>query len=197
MRPPEAPRPDVTRPAVFLDRSGTLIREPDYPIDPRTIELVPGVGEALHRLRRAGYLLVVVTNQSGIARGLFTEEEYRTVAARVEALLAGAGARPDRTEFCPHDPRISGPCDCRKPGVGMHLRAAEALDVDLARSWCVGDQVRDMLPARKLGMAGAVLVRTGHGGEEAPIVPPWAQVAADLEKASRLITGDRPRAPHP
>jgi D-glycero-D-manno-heptose 1,7-bisphosphate phosphatase len=185
----------VKRPAVFLDRSGTLIREPDYPIDPRTIELVPGVGEALHRLRRAGFLLVVVTNQSGIARKLFSEDEYRQVAARVEALLAGAGARPDRTEFCPHHPAITGPCECRKPGTGMHLRAAEALDVDLARSWCVGDQVRDMLPARKLGMAGAILVRTGHGSEEAPIVPPWARIVADLEEASRLITGTPPRTP--
>jgi D-glycero-D-manno-heptose 1,7-bisphosphate phosphatase len=188
----------VPRPAVFLDRSGTLIREPDYPLEPGTIELVPGLGEALHRLRSAGFLLVVVTNQSGIARGLFSLEEYRAAASRIDALLAGAGVRPDRTEFCPHHPRYTGPCDCRKPGVGMHLSATEALDVELAQSWCVGDQVKDLLPARTLGMAGAVLVRTGHGSESAPAAPSWAHVAADLAHASRIIVGDpAPHPPHP
>jgi D-glycero-D-manno-heptose 1,7-bisphosphate phosphatase len=177
----------MSRPAVFLDRSGTLIREPDYPLHAESVELHPGVGAALHRLREAGFLLVVVTNQSGIARGLFSEGEYHEVAARVDQLLAGVGARPDRTEFCPHDPRITGPCECRKPGTGMHLRAATALDIDLGRSWCIGDQVRDVLPARKLGMAGALLVRTGHGQEEAPALPPGVRAVADLRAAAAEV----------
>ncbi len=177
----------MSRPAVFLDRSGTLIQEPDYPLHAESVELTPGTGEALHALRQAGFLLVVVTNQSGLARGLFSEEEYREVATRVDRLLAGAGARPDRTEYCPHDPRITGPCTCRKPGTGMHLRAAAALDIDFARSWCVGDQVRDVLPARTLEMAGAFLVRTGHGVEEAPALPPGVRAVDDLRAAAREI----------
>lgn len=177
----------MSRPAVFLDRSGTLIQEPDYPLHAESVELTPGTGEALHALRQAGFLLVVVTNQSGIARGLFSEEEYREVATRVDRLLAGVGARPDRTEYCPHDPRISGPCTCRKPGTGMHLRAAAALKIDLARSWCVGDQVRDVLPARTLEMAGALLVRTGHGAEEALTLPPGVRAVDDLRAAAREI----------
>jgi D-glycero-D-manno-heptose 1,7-bisphosphate phosphatase len=185
----------VARPAIFLDRNGTLIREPDYPLDPDSVELERGVDRALHRLRGAGFHLVVVTNQSGLARGLFTEAEYRAVAARVEALLAGAGVRPDHVEFCPHHPAVSGPCDCRKPGVGMHRRAAQVLDIDFGRSWCVGDQVRDLLPARKLGMAGALLVRTGHGSEEAPAAPPGFPVVPDLDAASRLIVEAHPGPP--
>ncbi len=182
------------RPAIFLDRNGTLIREPDYPLDPDSVELEHGVDRALHRFRSAGFLLVVVTNQSGLARGLFTEAEYRTVAARIDALLAGVGVRPDHVEFCPHHPAVSGPCECRKPGVGMHRAAALALEIDFARSWCVGDQVRDLLPARKLGMAGALLVRTGHGSDEAPGAPPGFPVVPDLDAASRFIVEGHPGA---
>lgn len=185
----------MSRPAVFLDRSGTLIREPDYPLHPDSVELHPGVGTALHTLRRAGFLLVVVTNQSGIARGLFSEDEYHEVARRVDRLLAGVGARPDRTEFCPHDPRISGPCDCRKPGTGMHRRAAEVLGIDFARSWCIGDQVRDVLPARTLGMAGAFLVRTGYGREQAPGLPPGVDAVDDLGAAARAVVTLTLRSP--
>jgi D-glycero-D-manno-heptose 1,7-bisphosphate phosphatase len=178
------------RPAVFLDRSGTLIVEPDYPLHPESVELVEGVAAALHRLRAAGFLLVVVTNQGGIARGLFSEAEYREVARRVEHLLAGAGVRPDRVEFCPHDPGVSGPCLCRKPRTGMHERAARALGIDFGRSWCVGDQVRDILPARTLGMAGGILVRTGYGPEEARALPPGTPVVADLDAAARHIVAE-------
>ncbi len=177
----------MARPAIFLDRSGTLIVEPDYPLHPESVELVEGVVPALHRLRSAGFLLVVVTNQGGIARGLFTEAEYHEVARRVDRLLAAAGVRPDRVEYCPHDPVITGPCACRKPHTGMHERAARALGVDLARSWCVGDQVRDVLPARTLAMAGGILVRTGYGPEEAPALPPGTPVAADLNAAAHWI----------
>jgi D-glycero-D-manno-heptose 1,7-bisphosphate phosphatase len=177
----------MSRPAVFLDQCGTLIREPDYPVDPNTIELQPTVPRALHALKGAGFHLVVVTNQSGIARGLFSLEEYKAVAARVDALMAGAGVRPDRVEFCPHHPGYTGPCDCRKPGTGMHRRAAAYLKVDLARTWCVGDQVKDLLPAQALGMEGAVLVRTGHGDRNAPAAPAWARVAPDLGGAVEII----------
>lgn len=177
----------MARPAIFLDRGGTLIEEPDYPLHAESVGLVPGVGAALHRFREAGFRLVVVTNQSGIARGLFTEAEYHEVARRVRRLLEGAGVRPDLVLHCPHAPEVTGPCDCRKPGTALHREAARTLDLDLARSWCVGDQVRDVLPARTLGMAGGVLVRTGHGGREAPSAPPGTAVFPDLGAAAHHI----------
>ncbi|HSH76894.1 MAG TPA: HAD-IIIA family hydrolase [Longimicrobiales bacterium] len=178
------------RPAVFLDRDGTLIVERSYLADPDAVALVPGVPSALADLRSAGLALVTVTNQSGIARGLYTEEEYRAVAARIDEILTEAGAPVDATEYCPHHPDVTGPCDCRKPGTGMHRRAAAALGLDLARSYYVGDKVTDVLPARELGGQG-ILVRTGYGREQEGSAPEGTWVAEDLREAADLILGRR------
>lgn len=174
------------RPAVFVDRDGTLLRERAYVDDPDDVDLVPGTPRALRALRRAGYALVVVTNQSGIARGLYTEEEYHAVARRVDAELAAAGAGVDATRYCPHHPDFTGPCECRKPGTLMHRTAARELDLALDRSWFVGDKVKDVLPARKLGGEG-ILVRTGFGRREEPDLPEGFRVAEDLPDAVRII----------
>jgi D,D-heptose 1,7-bisphosphate phosphatase len=174
------------RAAVFLDRDGTLIAERSYLADPAGVELVPGAVEALRELRAAGLALVVVTNQSGIALGLYTERDYRAVAARLEDLLAGQGVELDATHYCPHHPDVTGPCECRKPGTAMHRRAAANLGLDLARSFYVGDKVSDVQPAGALG-GQAILVRTGYGAQHERLVRAGTWIARDLADAASQI----------
>jgi len=184
--PADAAADPALRPAVFLDRDGTIIEEVEYLSDPEGVALLPGAAEALALLRDAGFVLVVVTNQSGIARGLFGVEDYHTVAQRLDELLAAHGVSLDATHFCPHHPDISGDCFCRKPATGMHRAAAEELGLDLARSFLVGDRARDLLPALELGGEG-VLVRTGYGSQEEGGLPEVFQVADDLLEAAHMI----------
>jgi len=174
------------RPAVFIDRDGTLVVERDYLADPAGVELVGGAADALGALHDAGYALVVVTNQSGIARGLYTEADYRRVAARLDHVLEGQGVPVDATYHCPHHPDFTGPCSCRKPGTGMYEQAARDLDLDLAASWYVGDKVADVLPALALGGRG-ILVRTGYGAEQEGDVPNAVAVVDDLGAAARFV----------
>lgn len=174
------------RPAVFVDRDGTILVERHYLADAEEVELLPGALEALSMLSRAGFALVTVTNQSGIARGLYTEDAYRTVAARVDEVLARGGVVIDRTEYCPHHPDETGPCACRKPATGMHLEAARALGIDLAASFYVGDKVTDVIPAVELGGQG-ILVRTGYGSEHEASVPAGTWVVEDLRAAAERI----------
>lgn len=178
-----------SRRAVFLDRDGTLIREREYLSDPDGVELLADVPEAMIRLRGAGFVLVIVTNQSGIARGLYTLEDYRAVAQRVEEVLEEAGAPVDRTYFCPHHPEFSGPCQCRKPETGLYRQAARELGLDLGSSYYVGDRVKDVRPALSLGGTG-ILVRTGYGSEEEQRLPPGSQVVDTLLGAADWILGD-------
>lgn len=182
------------RPAVFVDRDGTIIAEKSYLADPTRVELIPGSAEALRRLRDAGFALVVVTNQSGIARGLYGEDDYAAVAARVDELLEAFGARPDETRYCPHHPDVTGSCDCRKPDTGMHRRAAGSLGLDPTRSYFVGDKVSDVLPAQALEGQG-ILVRTGYGSEQETSVPDGTWVVDDLAAAAARIldAGQQPR----
>lgn len=181
------------RPAVFLDRDGTLLVEKDYLSDPDEVELVPGAAGALAELADAGYLLVVVTNQSGIARGLYDEEAYEAVTRRMEAVLGEAGVTLDAVKHCPHHPDHTGPCGCRKPATGMHLEAAGELAIDPAASWYVGDKLSDVLPARELGGRG-ILVLTGYGAEERRRVPEAVAVLPDLASAAeRILEVDRGR----
>lgn len=174
------------RAAVYLDRDGTLVVERHYLADPDGIELVPGAEGALAALEGAGYALVVVTNQSGIARGLYTEGDYRSVARRFEEILAGAGIGLEGSYHCPHYPDITGPCACRKPGTGMYVQAAAELGLDPARSWYVGDKTSDVLPALELGGRG-ILVRTGYGREHEASVPEGVTVVDDIVGAAQHI----------
>lgn len=177
------------RPAVFLDRDGTVIVEADYLADPAGVALVDGADEAIRRLRRAGYAVVVVTNQSGIARGLYDEADYRAVAARLDEVLRARRALPDGTYYCPHHPDFTGPCECRKPGTGMYRRAARDLGLDLEASYYVGDKPTDVEPARALGGTG-ILVRTGYGKESEDRVPGEVRVVDDVvEAADRILEG--------
>jgi D-glycero-D-manno-heptose 1,7-bisphosphate phosphatase len=156
-----------------------------YLADPAGVELVEGAVEGLARLRDAGFAIVIVTNQSGIARGLYTEADYHRVAARLQAVLEDAGVPPDATYYCPHHPDFTGPCSCRKPDTGMYERAAAELGLDLEASWYVGDKVTDVLPAEKLGGRG-ILVRTGYGTDEERRASPEVYVVDDLYAAAAL-----------
>lgn len=177
------------RPAVFLDRDGTIIEERDYLSDPSGVVLLPGVVEALRLLAAADFLLIVVTNQSGIARGLYSLEDYHAVAKRVGEKLARAGVRLDSTYFCPHHPDFSGPCECRKPAVGMYRQAARELGADLQGSYFVGDRAKDVAPAAELGGQG-ILVRSGYGREEEPFVDDSVWVVDSLlGAAGRILAG--------
>lgn len=188
------------RAAVFLDRDGTLNEEVDFLTDPDELVLVPGAGAAVRALNDAGLAAVVVTNQSGIARGLLDEAGLARIHARLAELLAAQGARIDAWYFCPHHPDegappYRGPCECRKPAPGMLVRAARELGLDLRRSWVVGDSLRDLEAGAALGVPG-VLVATGKGERERaklagrPGPPP--HLAADLAAAVRLVlAGDR------
>jgi D-glycero-D-manno-heptose 1,7-bisphosphate phosphatase len=181
----------LLRRAVFLDRDGTLITERFYLADPDQVELVPGVGNALRALASAGFALVLVTNQSGIARGLYQERDFHAVQQRLNALLLECGISLDGVYFCPHHPEFSGPCDCRKPAPGMYQQAARDLALDLGRSVYVGDRVKDVLAALEFGGLG-VLVRTGFGNDEAGSVPMPVRVARDLTEAAGIILDSVP-----
>jgi histidinol-phosphate phosphatase family protein len=175
------------RAAVFLDRDGTLIEDRHYLRDPAQVQLLQGATEAVRQLNLAGLAAVVVTNQSGIARGRLTEADYAATTARLEELLAADGARLDGHWHCPHLPELTGPCDCRKPGPLLYRQAAAALGLDLSRSWWVGDRLRDVQPAQRFGGRG-ILVRSGQGVVDAalPAANAWPS-AADLLAAVRLI----------
>ncbi|HXY69637.1 MAG TPA: HAD family hydrolase [Gemmatimonadales bacterium] len=177
----------ATRPAVFLDRDGTLVRDPGYLHDPALVELLPGVAPGLAALARAGWPLVVVSNQSGMARGLYGPDAFAAVHARLGELLAPHGVRFAGAYFCPHHPDITGPCDCRKPGVALFEQAARELGLDLAASWMVGDRMSDAEPARRLGGHGLLLTPDGADPEAARARALGFAVAPDLVAAARII----------
>ncbi|MBX6363293.1 MAG: HAD family hydrolase [Gemmatimonadetes bacterium] len=171
---------------MFLDRDGTLIEERHYLADPDGVVLLPGAAAGLRALRELGYALVVVTNQSGIARGLFTEADFHRVQLRLEALLAAEGVRLDGVYMCPHHPEHGGPCECRKPGLGLYRRAIAELGVDASASLFVGDRATDIEPARAFGGRG-VLVRSGYGAAEARRLAGAFAVVDDLRGVAALV----------
>lgn len=174
-------------PAIFLDRDGTLIDDPGFLADPARVRLLPGVPEALRLLRHAGFQLVVITNQSGIGRGLLTEAQLAAVHAEIDRRLAAEGASVDGWYHCPHRPDEG--CECRKPGTALHRRAAHDLGLDLPRSWCIGDRGSDVAACTALG-GRAVLVRSGEGAAHVPAAAAAGlPVADDLLAAARWIAG--------
>lgn len=153
--------------AVFLDRDGVINVDRHYLHRIGDFEFVAGVPQALRRLQEAGWTLVVVTNQSGIARGFFTDDDYQRLTQHMHHRLADAGVRLDAVLHCPHLPDAAvaayrRACDCRKPAPGMLLRAARQLGLDLARSAMVGDKGSDLQAGRSAGVARCLLVRSGQ-----------------------------------
>lgn len=187
------------RSAIFLDRDGTLIEEVHFLRRIDQVRLLPGVPEALRDLRDAGFALVVLTNQSGVARGLLTEETLAGLHAELSRLLTEQGVALDGIYYCPHHPD-HGPeeyrqdCNCRKPAPGLFEEACRDLDLEPASSWAVGDRLRDLEGAARLGCRG-ILVRTGYGREEALRAGPGVEVAEDLAEAARRILARRGQGP--
>ena len=145
------------RAAAFLDRDGTIIHDAAYVRNPADVVLLPGAADAIRRLNERGIVVIVVTNQSGVARGLLDLEDYERVRERTESLVAAAGGRIDETYMCPHYPDITGPCDCRKPGLALYRQAIAEHSLDASRSVFIGDRWRDVAPARALGGRGILL----------------------------------------
>jgi D-glycero-D-manno-heptose 1,7-bisphosphate phosphatase len=139
------------RRAAFLDRDGTLIEDANYLADPSRVRLLPGAADAVRALNERDVLVIVVTNQSGIAQGLLTEAQYIATRDRLVGLMKEYGARIDATFHCPHFPAISGACECRKPGTLLYRRAAEQFGIDLGASLYVGDRDRDIAPGVAFG----------------------------------------------
>jgi D-glycero-D-manno-heptose 1,7-bisphosphate phosphatase len=159
------------RAAVFLDRDGTINGEAGYLDRMEKLQLLPGAAEAIRRINESGMKSVVVTNQSGIARGFFDEAFVSRVHARLREMLRVEGAEIDAFYFCPHHPTEGRgtylrSCDCRKPAPGMILRAGKELRIDPNRSYMVGDMLTDIEAGARAGARG-VLVRTGYGEEAA------------------------------
>lgn len=172
--------------AVFLDRDGTIARDVQYCRRPGDFELLPAVLEAIRLLNTNDFKVIVITNQSGIARGYFTEEILAQIHNKMGDELGKYGARVDAIYYCPHHP--DGGCDCRKPESALFLRAVKELDIDLGRSFVVGDMQMDIDVGRALGCK-TVLVTTGPQGGNGIVDPPDC-TANSLLEAARWIVKD-------
>ena len=186
-------RSRAARAAVFLDRDGTLVREVGYLSDPGDLELLPGVPAALRSLQAAGFALVVISNQSGVGRGLFPISRVHSAMARLRRQLRAQGVELDGIYFCP--PRPDAGCACRKPGGLLLERAADDLGLHLKGSFMVGDKRLDVETAHRVATRG-ILVRTGYGRDEAeregtPADAPEA-VCDDLAAAAQWILAQTP-----
>lgn len=181
------------RKACFFDRDGVIIEEADYISDPSLVRLCPFAADAIRAMHDAGRLVIVVSNQSGIARGYFTESDLRAVEARMNELLAEAGVKIDAAYYCFHHkkgivPEYAIDCDCRKPKPGMLLRAAKDLDIDLAASFMIGDKESDLEAGLNAGCRGVALVRTGHGvHQNIEKIPQAVDVGDVLTAAKELL----------
>jgi D,D-heptose 1,7-bisphosphate phosphatase len=183
----------TTRPAIFLDRDGTLNVECGHITRPEQMRLLGGAAAALRSLRAAGFACVVVTNQSAIGRGLMTEADLVRIHDEMLRQLHREEAVLDGLYHCSAAPPEEHPE--RKPAPGMLLRAARELGLDLARSWMIGDSARDLLAGRSAGCRGVVLVRSGHDVAEAmALLEARDFVADDLAHAAQLILASEPPA---
>jgi D-glycero-D-manno-heptose 1,7-bisphosphate phosphatase len=156
--------------AVFLDRDGTINEEVGYLTSLEMLRLIPGVGAAIKRLNQAGFKVVVVTNQAGVARGYFTESLVKEANARLEQMLLDTGAKLDGIYYCPHHPTEGNSpytvaCDCRKPKIGLMNRAAQDIDIDIKNSYMVGDKWSDVELGQRAG-SRTVLVRSGFSPDD-------------------------------
>ncbi len=188
----------MSQQAVFLDRDGTMIDEVGYLDREESVRWFPWTIDAIRLLNRAGYIVCVVTNQGGIGLGLFDETFVTQLHTSLDATLRESGAVVDGWFLCPHHPRavvpgLQGPCECRKPGRGMIDAACARWDIDLARSWVIGDRDVDVLMAAAVGARG-VLVRTGYGEREWRLkpdaFPAQTPVVMNLMAAAVLILSE-------
>jgi len=182
----------TTHKAVFLDRDQTLIEDPGYINHPSQVRLLPGVAQALIQMRKTGYLLVVVSNQSGVARGLVTEEALEQIHHRLKKLLADEGAYLDAIYYCPFHPEGVIPkyrceSDLRKPNPGMLLQAARDLSIDLSQSWMIGDSYRDIEAGVRAGCRTILIESPIHRLQPTPTDPVPDYKTASLREAANLL----------
>lgn len=182
---------DSTRPALFLDRDGTLIADVPYLADPTRVQLLPGAAELVQAANRIGWPVVIVTNQSGIARGLISEAQYHAVADRVVALLAANGGHVTATYYCPHEPSITGSCPCRKPAIGMYRSAAKDHGLTLAESVYVGDRWRDVAAAAATGGIGLFMAGVETTAEDHRLLDEAAAGGARVHRVTDLVAARR------
>jgi len=181
--------------AVFLDRDGTLNEDPGYISDPEKVVLFPDTGNALALLKKYGFMLIVISNQSGIARGLMTSQDVDSVNEKINGLLSDHKVKIDAFYYCPAHPDYSSEeeCGCRKPSAKLLLEAAKEFNVDLQKSYFVGDSVSDIQCGKNAGIK-TILVRTGKGEESFSILQKENNfptfVAENLLNASKFILGD-------
>ncbi len=154
------------RPALFLDRDGVVIEQVAYLHDPSQVRLEKGVAENLKRLHDAGFAVVVITNQSGVARKLFSLADVEKIHEKIQQLLAANNEKIDAFYICPHHPKYDVDCNCRKPKPGLILQAVRELDLDLKHSVMCGDKISDVQCGINAGCAKSLLIRTGYGREE-------------------------------
>jgi len=169
-------------PAVFLDRDGTLMEEVNYCNDPKQVKVFPGAAEALAKARAAGFRTIIITNQAGIARGRITEEQFQAVQAEFYRQLGDSLI--DACYVCADHPDT--PSTRRKPEPGMLFEAAADYDLDLAKSWCIGDKVSDIESGRRAGVR-TILVRTGYGATPEHANAPADFAVRDVGAAIQLI----------
>jgi len=161
--------------AVFLDRDGTINRDVNYCRTVEAFEILPGVPEAIKQLNRHGFKVIVITNQSGVARGYFTEKELAEIHRYMQAELLKAGARIDAVYYCPHHPDEN--CDCRKPQPKMILQAVHEYNIDTGLSYMIGDDPKDVAAGKNAGCKTILLTGEQSG---------YGQTAADYEAANLL-----------
>lgn len=184
----------IKRQAVFLDRDGTINEEVGYLDNLEKLRIIPGAFEAVRLLKQAGLLVIVITNQSGIARGFFDEAFVRGIHRHMKRLFREKDAVIDGFYYCPHHPeegkgQYLQACSCRKPEPGMLIRAAQEMDIDLEHSYIVGDTLKDVEAGQRAGCQG-VLVRTGYGRNvDSGMVKP-DHVAKDILAAAHWILKD-------
>jgi len=181
--------------AVFLDRDGTIIEDSGYISTPEQIHFIPGSIAAIKKLNQAGYKVIVITNQSGVARGIFSEDMLQTIDKIVHRQILNGGAHVDGFYYCPHHPEhgvypYKQKCDCRKPEIGLIKKAVKDHQLELAGSFLVGDHSCDIGAGKKAGVK-TIFVLTGHGAKEKEkLAEKPDHTAADLAAAVKYILGE-------
>lgn len=180
----------LRRRAVFLDRDGTLIVDQHYLMDPDLVEMMPQATNAVRRFNYALMPVIIVTNQSGIARGLLTEADYRAIRDRIDDLFEERSAFIDDHYHCPHHPDITGPCECRKPEIGLYEQAIVEHQLDAGGSVFIGDKFRDVLPAKAYGAMGILVPSPETSREDVEqTLAAGFEIASSLTEAAVMVLG--------
>lgn len=175
--------------AIFLDRDGVLNFDPPYIIDPSQIVILPGVSLALKKLKELGFLLIIISNQSLVARGLLTKSKLQTIDQLLKKMLRRNGVFLSKSYYCLHHPDFTGNCLCRKPQPGLLLKAIKELKIDIKKSWVIGDKITDLEAGRKAGCPSLILVpgNLKTWDKEKQVYPYQFYTAVNLVEAVKIV----------